>query len=649
MRSCLLFCIVAGLLAGDASGLTLIRIGQPLTAAERDSLDGLGIEVLQIPWTAAHVQDQIDADSLQADMLMPRFLGEDEDIAATLLDRGGRVWVDHNIGVGGENTIVGQVLIDQDPTTAYVWPAIEADRFGTRGWWGKITFDLGGQFLIKEVRFRPLADRSDHYLETFALGVSDLVFDTYRVPWFYRERCGVPCGEREVAFVKENSDHDMRIVLDPPVTTEAIQLLVTRTSPREIGLADFEVYGGGYVTRAAYESEVVELPDIASWGEIRWSGRQDPRARVQIRSRMGTDQQPDIYWEVRPDLLDRVEFLGGGGDLSVTEYRAQYDNLAGHLKPQDVESQVTPDIENWSFWSRIYPFDQPGVEIVSPGPRQYFQIRVDFSSSTVEDGGRIDFIEAMASKPMARELVAEIFPVTTRVGEVTRFTYYVNPTIRAGDNGFDGLEISTPFRVVSVDSLRIDAVDEPFTWTRTGDGFEVLLPRRLETTDSGALVEVVFRAPVLREVSTPFAGRIFDTERPLEVRQQVSPGDAVAEVDSDQLTVQAPLSASLLFSPRFEPNPFTPNGDGVNDVVHISYKLLRLTAAAPVSIAIHDLSGRLVKRIYSGNDPLGEYDRPWDGRDEANQLVPAGLYLCRIEADLESNRETAVGVLSVAY
>ena len=154
---------------------------------------------------------------------------------------------------------------------------------------------------------------------------------------------------------------------------------------------------------------------------------------------------------------------------------------------------------------------------------------------------------------------------------------------------------------------------------------------------------------MLREVSTPFAGRIFDTERPREVRQQVSAGDALAEVDSDQLTVQAPLSASLLFSPLFEPNPFTPNGDGVNDVVRISYKLLRLTTAVPVTIAIHDLSGRLVKRVYSGDDPLGEYGRTWDGRDGADRLVPPGLYLCRIEADLESNRETALGVLSVAY
>ncbi len=649
MRSCLLSCIVAGLLAHGASGATLIRIGQPHTAAERDSLDRLGVEVVHVPWVSAHVQDQIDQDSLQADMLVPKFLPDDEDLAAGLLERGGRVWVDHNIGVGGENTLVGQVLIDQDPTTDYVWAEIEADRFGLRGWWGKVTFDLGGRFLIKEVRFRPIEGRTDHYLDTFALGVSDLVFNTYRIPWFNRERCGPPCGEREVASVKENSDHDMRIVLDPPVTTEAIQLLVTRTSPRELGLADFEVYGGGYVTEAAYESEVVELPDIASWGKIRWSGRQDPRARVQIRSRLGSDRHPEIYWEYRPDLLDRVEYLDGGGELSVTEYKAQYDKLAGHFKPQDEEDRVSSDIQNWSFWSRIYSFEEPGVEIVSSGPRQYFQVRVDFSSSTVEDGGRVDYIEAMASKPMARELVAEIFPVTTRVGEVTRFTYYVKPTIRDGDGGFDGLEISTPFTVVSVDSLRIDAVDEPLNWTRTEEGFEVLLPRRLGTTDSGALLEVVFTAPVLREVSTPFAGRIFDTERPLEVRQQVSPGDAIAEIDSDQLTVQAPLSASLLFSPRIEPNPFTPNGDGVNDVVHISYKLLRLTAAAPLSIEIHDLSGRLVKRLYSGDDSLGEYDRPWDGRDEANQLVPPGLYLCRIEADVGSKRETSIGLVSVAY
>ena len=640
MRSFVFCCVLAGLCARDASGVTLYRIGSPLSAAERDSLDELGFEVRELPWSASQVQEALEPDSLQAGTLQPNFFDEDEDIAAGLLGRGG--W----IGVflfSTINRLVGQVLLDEDPATAYLWPAIAPDSFG-RGSSGRvqITLDLGGRFRIRELRLRPSSDHPEHFLEGLTFGVSDL---------------GFVAGNSVVNFpalaeVRENTTPELSLVLDQPVSTEADQLRILRQTPKEISIADLELYGGGFVGQAAYESDVIELDTPASWGEISWSGRQDPEARVDIRSRMGTDPQPEIYWELRPEQVDSVQFLGGGGDLSFTEYKRQYQRLANLLKPQSPRSQTSPDTDNWSFWSSRYSFDRPGVNIVSPGPRQYFQLRVDFSS-TVTDGGKIDYIEFKASSPpLVRELVGEIAPVAARVGEATRFTYYLNPTIRAGDGGFDGLEISTPSGVVSVDSLRIDAVDhQGYSWARTEDGlgFEILLPRRLEPTDSGALVEVVFTATVLREVGTVFAGRAFDTARPLEVRQQVTPGNALDEIEGYQLSVRTSLSSSLLYSPRIQPNPFTPNGDGVNDVAVISYKLLRLTSAAPVSIAIHDLSGRLVKRVYAGEDPLGEYARPWDGRDEANVLVPPGLYVCRIEVDVQTEQETSSSVVCVAY
>jgi gliding motility-associated-like protein len=322
------------------------------------------------------------------------------------------------------------------------------------------------------------------------------------------------------------------------------------------------------------------------------------------------------------------------------------------FKPLDPRNWVSPDTENWSFWSSPYPFENPGVDVVSPSPRKYFQIAVDFSS-TIEDGSQIDYIEFRASVPPAvRSLVGEIFPVETQVGEPTHFTYYIKPTIRSGDSSFDGVEISTPARVVSVDSLRIDGVDQQdFSWRIHGNGlgFEVMLPRKLEPTDSGALLEVVFNAPVLREVGTQFEGRVFDTSKPNEVRQRVIPGNAADEIESDQLSVNTSMSSALVFAPQVVPNPFTPNGDGVNDVVNISYKLLRLTSAVPVSVGIFDLSGRLVKRVYSGEEPLGEYSHLWDGTDSSNRLVPPGLYLYRIVVDVHSGQETENGILSVAY
>ncbi len=405
--------------------------------------------------------------------------------------------------------------------------------------------------------------------------------------------------------------------------------------------------------QASYESDVIELDDIASLGEIRWSGRQDPHAQVAIRTRAGTDPQPVIFWETRPEQQDIVRFLQGGGDLSLTEYKRQYDRLADFFKPEDEQDRARPDTEHWSFYSSPYAFGHPGVPIASPGPRKFVQIRVDFASTTVEDGGKIDYIEFKASvPPSVRGLVGEIHPIETQVGEATHFTYYISPTIRSTDSSFDGVEIATPSGVMSVDSLRIAGINqEDFSWTihEDGLGFEVLLPSRLDSTQTGALVEVVFTAPVLREAGTLFAGRVFDTTRPHEVRQRVVPGNATDEIEGDRLSVTTALSSSLVFSPRISPNPFTPNGDGVNDVVDISYKLLRVTSAVPVSLEIYDLSGRLVRRVYEGEDSVGEYSHVWDGRDDSNGLVPPGLYLYRLVVDVQSKKETSSGIVSVAY
>ena len=121
----------------------------------------------------------------------------------------------------------------------------------------------------------------------------------------------------------------------------------------------------------------------------------------------------------------------------------------------------------------------------------------------------------------------------------------------------------------------------------------------MEPTDSGALVEVVFNAPVLREVGTRFDGKVFDTFQPNEVRQRVIAGDAADEIESDRLSVTTTLSSSLLFAARVSPNPFAPNSDGISDVVNVSYKLLRVTSAVPVSIEVFDLSGGLVVQMCS--------------------------------------------------
>jgi hypothetical protein len=51
---------------------------------------------------------------------------------------------------------------------------------------------------------------------------------------------------------------------------------------------------------------------------------------------------------------------------------------------------------------------------------------------------------------------------------------------------------------------------------------------------------------------------------------------------------------------------------------------------SPQSLAIHDLAGRVVRRVPLGAGPGGTWN--WDGRDGDSRLIPAGLYLVRLSS-----------------
>ena len=627
--------------------MILYRVGTPFTTAEKDSLQNLGIDFREIDWSFSELEEGLELDSLSAGSLQPNFFDEDEDIARTALSRGGEV---HITVFAHENSLVGQVLLDGDPNTAYVWE----EAVGVSSRQARVTLNLGGKFLVKKVSFRPLAENPGRFLESFIVGVTNVPFETFRIPTLPAVNIQKPGGAAPAPKIDENTDPDVTVLLNPPdgVEIRFLQLHIDRVTPKAIELAEFEVFGGGFVNRASYVSDVIELDDLASWGAIAWSGRQDPNARIDIRTRTGADLQPDIFWEARPEHQDSIKYLQGGSTLTAKDYKARYDRLPDVFKPADERNRVSPDTENWSFWSSPYDFDQPGADVVSPSSRQFIQLGADFTSTT-EDGGKIDYIEFKASVPPAvRGIVGEIFPPETQIGAVTQFTYFIKPTIRPGDQGFDSVEIATPSGFTSVDSLRIEGVDQAdFTWTPQPDGlgFEVQLPRKLGPPDSGAVLEVVFKAPVLREVGTFFDGRVFDSAKPHEVRQQIEPGNAADEAESERLSVRTSVGRSLLFAPRVFPRIFTPNNDAINEVVTISYTLLRVTAPVPVSVAIYDLSGALIKQVYAGDDSVGEYARLWDGTDRFNRRVAPGIYVYRLAVALHTETEISSGIISVVY
>ncbi len=52
--------------------------------------------------------------------------------------------------------------------------------------------------------------------------------------------------------------------------------------------------------------------------------------------------------------------------------------------------------------------------------------------------------------------------------------------------------------------------------------------------------------------------------------------------------------------------------------------------AAPVRLAIYDVSGRLVKNLVAGSYPAGNHRVRWDGTDSGGRAVASGTYFASL-------------------
>jgi hypothetical protein len=82
------------------------------------------------------------------------------------------------------------------------------------------------------------------------------------------------------------------------------------------------------------------------------------------------------------------------------------------------------------------------------------------------------------------------------------------------------------------------------------------------------------------------------------------------------------------------PNPFATS-------TRIAFAMPHETRAV---LRILDVTGRTVRVLHDGLLPAGEGDILWDGRNEAGQIVPAGVYWSRIETNAGSVARRIVAV-----
>jgi hypothetical protein len=89
--------------------------------------------------------------------------------------------------------------------------------------------------------------------------------------------------------------------------------------------------------------------------------------------------------------------------------------------------------------------------------------------------------------------------------------------------------------------------------------------------------------------------------------------------------LQAPAAFDLL---QNHPNPF-------NSETVITYRLAE--PAATLRLLIYDVSGRLVRALFEGEQGAGEHQLTWNGHDDQGRAVASGIYFCFIHTGREQS------------
>ena len=243
--------------------------------------------------------------------------------------------------------------------------------------------------------------------------------------------------------------------------------------------------------------------------------------------------------------------------------------------------------------------------------------------------------------------------LAVRVGQVT---------VPAGASGSsDGVQVSgTRWQrsfVPAADGALIDAAGQRLTLTTaaTGDTVQLRFPAALNVglpAQKQALVEVRFESQVYRQNAQidGFAAMSTSVTRQYQ-RVDGSGQDATELVDSRSTAVGLLMTGAGPVQELALPRCFSPNGDGVNDVLVGRFLLLRMLAERSVEVSIYDLRGQRVGQasVTAPQTASGEVSFSWDGRDGQGKMVPPGAYLCRVRVDADQGSVERLQVIAVAY
>ncbi len=618
------------------------------------------------------------ADHPQA--ILPVELDEGENLSSSLVANGGSIVSETSLELDRRllAEILQGLLTPESTGTAF-------ERKGDKINGTLLTVDLGAIVGVNRLRFfprntllpSPTTPFEDDFLRNFEVRIHDGLL---------LNPAGLPAlGTWEsLLTVEDNSEPVTVVEIDPPRYVRFVRLRAASAIPYEI--EKFQIFGEGFFPFARYLSPVVDLGTPSNWGQIRWQRGvtgDETLTDLAIRTRTGSDDTPFVYnrREVgNPNAADIPLSIDNPGEpLSRKEFLAlPADGTAADIWER---GSIGDDVENWSPWSPPYPATEglsaAGTRNVSPAPRTFYQFQVEFLSRGLHSSQILEGISFEFTRPaLADALVAEIFPRDVEAALATGFVYAVRADMRRAEvQGFNAFELSTQGRAERIEGLEMVAADgttilahdfetqdavtdegEAAITSFTDEGFTVRFPR---ITEDGTVLKIRFVNQVLA-YSSDFAGRAL--VEGTDAFQWVEGGDAASLDEADAgwdsgITVLSPgvTGGGLIGGFSLEAPVLTPNGDGVNDRLRLSFEVLTVVGEADIQVALFDVSGRRLATIFEHQGGNGTYTSAgfsgldWGGRDDRGNPLPPGFYLVRLKVEGDARSTAEARAVGIAY
>lgn len=388
-------------------------------------------------------------------------------------------------------------------------------------------------------------------------------------------------------------------------------------------LFELQLFGEGFLPGVTLESPLLEVGDDFV-SAVAWEGDFPEGTGVQLFTRSGDEVQETVTY-----------YDKNGNEVTQESYNSIPKSFRG-----DIVRQRQPVEEAWSAWSP--PYARSGVAFASPSPSRFLKVRATLTSDNPQTAPVLRRIALRLEDPVVKRITARIAPQEAEPGVRSPFTCLLRPVFQAGNSGFDRVLIRVPFEAEDVTVRVQDRPTDPAQLIQKADSLQIRLP----VTVRNQPVEVGFTTLLERD-NTVFAAAVARGDGAWQ------PVDPEGEGD---LTVRLPAFAAspgLIHDLMVEPPVCTPNADGVNDEARVRFAVYRVDAPRPIAVEVYDLSGRLVRRLHGAAGASGLYglrgEIAWDGRDDAGERVPPGVYLLRARVAGDAMDSVRQRPVAVAY